>query len=313
MVDKKVERAWWQWPIAWWTAWVVVPWRREEERFRRKTCEEKAPAWRAVTVLVTVAVCLTLIEYLGKNQHFWDYIHPRPMTDAVLDMVKRGYMLQPQSAPRGWYHFQVLLQPLRDLNTADAHLLQLLYWGVWCVVTYLVLPCLVVKVIFKQRLRDYGMRMEGWTRHLWVYVLLFLALVPVLVIVSDMPSFQATYPFFRHAGTSPRAFWIWQVAYAAQFLSLEFFFRGFMLHGLRDRLGPMAIFVMILPYCMIHFGKPMSETLGAIIAGFILGLLSLRTGSIFLGFLIHVSVALAMDLLSLWRQGHLEGVLGIFG
>ena len=38
-------------------------------------------------------------------------------------------------------------------------------------------------------------------------------------------------------------------------------------------MGSHAIFVMVVPYVMIHFGKPMLETVGAIIAGVVLGLL----------------------------------------
>ena len=44
-------------------------------------------------------------------------------------------------------------------------------------------------------------------------------------------------------------------------MPLEFFFRGFILHGTKQRFGFYAIFVMIIPYCMIHFGKPIVETI----------------------------------------------------
>ena len=84
-----------------------------------------------------------------------------------------------------------------------------------------------------------------------------------------------------------------------QFFGLEFFFRGFILHGLRRALGANAIFVMIVPYCMIHFGKPMPETIGAIGAGLILGTLAMRTRSIWGGVLIHIGVAMTMDVLAL--------------
>ena len=91
----------------------------------------------------------------------------------------------------------------------------------------------------------------------------------------------------------------WEVLYAAQFVSLEFFFRGFLLQGLRRALGSNAIFVMIVPYCMIHYGKPLPETLGAIGAGLILGTLAMRTRSIWGGVLIHIGVAMTMDVLAL--------------
>ena len=92
---------------------------------------------------------------------------------------------------------------------------------------------------------------------------------------------------------------MWELLYAAQFLSLEFFFRGFLLHGLRRALGANAIFVMLVPYCMIHYGKPMPETIGAIGAGLILGTLAMRTRSIWGGVMIHVGVAVSMDMLAL--------------
>ena len=82
-------------------------------------------------------------------------------------------------------------------------------------------------------------------------------------------------------------------------MSLEFFFRGFILNGLRRALGANAIFVMIVPYCMIHYGKPLPETLGAIGAGLILGTLAMRTKSIWGGVLIHIGVATTMDVLAL--------------
>jgi membrane protease YdiL (CAAX protease family) len=90
-----------------------------------------------------------------------------------------------------------------------------------------------------------------------------------------------------------------------QFFALEFFFRGFMVHGLKDKMGVYSIAAMVVPYCMIHFTKPLPECVGSLFAGLILGLLSLRTGSVWLGALIHIAVALSMDWLSLWHRGFL--------
>ncbi len=53
---------------------------------------------------------------------------------------------------------------------------------------------------------------------------------------------------------------------------------------------------MCVPYCMIHFGKTFGETLGAIVFGIMLGTLALRTRSIWGGVLIHLGVAISMDL-----------------
>ena len=87
--------------------------------------------------------------------------------------------------------------------------------------------------------------------------------------------------------------------YFAQFFALEMFFRGFILGALRRSFGSGAIFSMAVPYCMIHFGKPYLEVCGAIVAGIALGSLSMKTKSIYQGFMVHITVAALMDWLSL--------------
>src|SRR5262249_61756933 len=113
------------------------------------------------------------------------------------------------------------------------------------------------------------------------------------------------YPFYKHCSRSWVDFLAWEGMYVAQFFGLEIFFRGFWLSGLRKTMGSGAIFAMCVPYCMIHFGKPYFETCGAVIAGIALGSLAMRTKSIYSGVLVHVTVALSMDLLALHQKGWL--------
>jgi membrane protease YdiL (CAAX protease family) len=61
---------------------------------------------------------------------------------------------------------------------------------------------------------------------------------------------------------------------------------------------------------MIHFPKPYLEACGAIVAGVVLGSLSMKTGSIWAGFLIHSTVAILMDLLALAQRNRLPTHLG---
>ena len=62
---------------------------------------------------------------------------------------------------------------------------------------------------------------------------------------------------------------------------------------------------MVVPYTMIHFGKPYLEACSAMVAGAVLGSLSMKTRSIYAGFLVHGTVAVLMDVLSLSRQNAL--------
>jgi hypothetical protein len=62
---------------------------------------------------------------------------------------------------------------------------------------------------------------------------------------------------------------------------------------------------MAVPYCMIHYGKPYLEASGAVIAGIALGSLSMKTKSIYQGFLVHITVAGMMDWLALSHRNAL--------
>ena len=76
-----------------------------------------------------------------------------------------------------------------------------------------------------------------------------------------------------------------------------------MLSPLKRSMGTSAIFAMCVPYVMIHYGKPYLEASVAFIAGVALGSLSMRTKSIYSGFLVHVTVAILMDSLALASGG----------
>lgn len=179
-----------------------------------------------------------------------------------------------------------------------AELYRLTYWSMTCFVGYFIIPAAYIKFVRGHKLRDYGLRVKGIMDHAWIYVAMYLAVMPFVVAVAFTKAFRRTYPFYENAGESAFDFLGWEFVYAIQFFSLEFFFRGFMIHGVRARLGVYAIVFSVVPYCMIHFGKPLPETIGAIIAGIALGFLSLFTRSVLLGFAIHVSVALSMDAIS---------------
>ncbi|HEV3235506.1 MAG TPA: CPBP family intramembrane glutamic endopeptidase [Gemmataceae bacterium] len=188
----------------------------------------------------------------------------------------------------------------------NAQFHRLAWWTSWCAVNYFVLPALVIRLLFRQRLRDYGMKLHGALSGLPIYLAMLAIMGPLVAWMSRYERFQVTYPFYHlEPGQSLwPLFWSWELLYASQFVFLEFFFRGFILHGAKHRFGAYAILVMMVPYCMIHFTKPLPECLASIVAGLALGFMSLKTRSIWLGAALHISVALSMDFASLWRQGH---------
>lgn len=169
----------------------------------------------------------------------------------------------------------------------------------WCIligILYLGIPVLWIKTVLKQPLSDFGWSVAGLRHHWKPYAIFFAIMLGPLLFAASTPSFQAMYPFFKYVATGWQLFLIWQIAYGLQFIAVEFFFRGFLLFGLYDRLGSSSIFLVMIPYCMIHFAKPFGESLGAIAAGIVLSYLALKNRSIWGGAALHWAVAFTMDL-----------------
>jgi membrane protease YdiL (CAAX protease family) len=190
-------------------------------------------------------------------------------------------------------------------HSPHAQLIRLGWWAALILFFYLIIPVLFIRFVLKEKLIEYGVRIKGAFKDIQLYLLMLLVMIPLVLYFSGTASFQARYPFYELKTHEPLFpdFIIWELLYLLQFVSLEFFFRGFLLHGLKQRFGFYSILVMVIPYCMIHFGKPLPETLAAILAGIVLGILSLKSRSILLGIVIHYSVALTMDLCALWQKG----------
>lgn len=224
---------------------------------------------------------------------------------AALSLTAMHYAVLPGEAQDG------MVRALRSLTGAlgddeafkrHAELFRAIAWSLGALIFYLAIPLLVVRFVFGQRASDYGLTLRGFVSRLPLYLGLLAPVVVVVIVASGSQEFLAKYPLYRHQ-IGALDLVAWEACYGLQFLALEFFFRGFLIHGVRDRFGISSVFAMIVPYVMIHFEKPLYETLGALVAGVVLGILSLRTRSIAGGVLIHFGVALTMDLAALARQG----------
>ena len=268
----------------WWRDfWGAVADVEVESQREQQARDPRRLDWSVVGVVLLGCVCLSILEYYGSSG---DYKVLQPLVGLFVD------------DPKAWMR-EVFRRGDRQ------ELFRLAYWSAATFIFYFLVPAIFVKAVLREKLSDYGLRLKGTLKHAWVYVAMFVIVMPFVVAVAFTEPFQRTYPFYNNAHASITDFLAWEVLYMLQFFSLEFFFRGFLIHGTRARFGYYAILLSVVPYCMIHFGKPLPETIGAIVAGLALGTISMFTRSICLGVAIHVSVALSMDFLSLLIQGKL--------
>ena len=182
---------------------------------------------------------------------------------------------------------------------------RLIYWALNCQLWYLLLPLFWATLAARHSITELGLGLGRIRDHVQVYLVLAALLTPLLFLVSAQPAFLRVYPYFDPLPGAPLwpDFWRLELLYFAQFAAVEFFFRGFLVQGLRSTFGYASIYVSLLPYCMIHFGKPLPEVLAALVAGLVLGHLSLASRSIWPGVALHIFAAATMDLAVLWRKG----------
>lgn len=202
-------------------------------------------------------------------------------------------------------NFAPLVNDFLDWHTTEyVGVLPFWYQGLSAAFWRILLPLGCILLLFRESPAEYGYRMpvRGHTR---IYVVLFLAMFPVLAAASFLPAFQITYPLYSRAGDSLAHFVLYQIPYGMRFASVEAFFRGFLLFALFRRLGYYAVPIVTIPYCMIHFGGPLPETLGSIAAGMMLGYLAIYSRSWLPSALLHWGIALTMDIFSLLQQGRL--------
>lgn len=192
-----------------------------------------------------------------------------------------------------------------DLVSDDtSEMSRMVQWATVQIVFYGVVPLAVWRIGLRRSLNAIGLRVRGTASHAWVYIGLFLLAVPFVLVASASSEFQERYPLpATPAGSEPwPELWVWWAVYAAQFVAVEVFFRGFLVLGLAPRFGALAIAVMVIPYTMIHFVKPPAEAVAAIVGGLVMGTLAYRTRSIWWGVALHCAVAALMDVASLWHK-----------
>jgi len=272
-------------PFVWWL--FRGTWREldaEGLALRRDLAARGEIDYRPMVALALVAFVQTFQEYYGRPDFYLRSIY------GIIDRHARAH-------PGSIFNLRVY----DELYTRA-------WWGLTRVGGYL-LPLAVWPLFFRRdSLLDFGLRGRGFRAHAWIYALCVVVMVPVLMLVSRQPDFADYYPMYKTAGRSWLDFLTWEFIYLAQFFTLEIYFRGFWLRAMRT-FGSGAIFSMIVPYCMIHYGKPYHEAMAAVIAGVVLGSLAMRTRSIYAGFLVHATVAVLNDILALTRKHALPELL----
>lgn len=184
------------------------------------------------------------------------------------------------------------------------------WWFGASIILYLAIPLLLARATRGSFNERYGLQLGDWRAGLPITALFLAIMFPATWIASGLESFKGIYPLAGNGAylasigdgkteLSWALFFSYELGYFSYFIAWEFFFRGWMVHGLVPKWGRApAILAQVAPFAVMHLGKAELEAFGSIVAGVALGLLSIRTRSFYYGALIHGSVAVWMDWLS---------------
>ncbi len=221
---------------------------------------------------VLIALCLLTLERFGLQEAFYTYFDGSPL--------------------------------LEEYDEGVVDFLSQIHFSVAALLLFVLVPTLFHFVFPVGEPGLFGLGLGHLRPHLKVYAVLPAVMVPVVWFASAQPAFYNFYPMYNPP--SLRLWILYEFVYFFQFFAVEFFFRGLLLFRLERRFGLMAVWIMLVPYALLHIHKPFPEAVGSIVAGLILGTLSLRSRSIWAGVAVHCTVAFAADLFALIRSGRWE-------
>ncbi len=235
---------------------------------------------------------------------FWS--HLRPPDRAGAWVLGLGVVLPPAYVQFGnpGFYLQVLAPLAGVAGHPLAEMHARLYQFCAAFVLFFAVPALVWRGVLGRGLAEAGLRVgDGRFGGKSLVVAVALA-VPLAFLSAGQADFQAEYPLSRLAAADGGRFAAYEVALLLYYVGWEFLFRGFLLFGLRDRIGDFgAIAVQTFPSALLHIGKPAGELWASVAAGFLLGAWALKTRSVLYVLVFHYALGVLNDVFCAIRGG----------
>ena len=185
-------------------------------------------------------------------------------------------------------YFTKFFPNFSSLSDYDLSWYKYFYHHIFTFFLFFIVPVFFILFVFKEKLSDYGFCLGDYKFGLKATVISFVLLPLPLYINSFDKDFLAEYPLSMKSMESTENFILWSVVYLLYYIGWEFFFRGYLQFGLKNFVGNFnALWIQTAASTIIHIGKPMGETIGAIPGGIYMGLLAFRTNSVIWPILFH--------------------------
>jgi membrane protease YdiL (CAAX protease family) len=148
---------------------------------------------------------------------------------------------------------------------------------------FAVLPILTI-IILRRNPLDFGLRLGNFKVWSFYVIATLIVALPLLYVASRVPALANYYTIPKFDVVK------YCLETTAYLLAWEFIFRGFLLFGLKEKLKESSILVQMVPFVLVHFGKPEIETISTILTGIYFGYVAYRGNSYWPAFIIHLFI-----------------------
>ncbi len=148
-------------------------------------------------------------------------------------------------------------------------------------VLYFFIPLVVISWVLKRPWRDYGLTLGRWRAGLFLTALTWLA---AAVLITLSLRFDPSLRMYYRRGFT----WAILGSNLVDLAGWEFVFRGFLLFAYARAFGPgPALLLQMVPFALLHIGKPALETYSTLLGGLWFGIMAWRSRSVLYPILSH--------------------------
>jgi len=152
---------------------------------------------------------------------------------------------------------------------------------------FLALPLLTIVLVLRKNPLDFGLR-PGNAKIWSLYV------VATIIVAAPVLYFASRSSVLAHYYAVPQFDVVkYSIQTVIYLLAWEFIFRGFLLFGLKSRFKEASILVQMIPFVLLHLGKPEIETLSTLITGLYFGWVAYRGNSFWPAYIMHLFINIA--------------------
>jgi membrane protease YdiL (CAAX protease family) len=163
-------------------------------------------------------------------------------------------------------------------------------------VFYGLVPLGIIVLVLREDPRTFGLRLGNWRKGALFSLLGIVLMAVVIAGLVRTTEFQQYYELDALRQADSRGLVEFALRLGVYMFSWEFIFRGFMLFGLKERFGPLAIWIQAIPFAIMHLGKPELETLSTIFGGAAFAYVDLESRSVLPSVVIHWGIYMMMVL-----------------